>query len=60
MICILTVDYNRIINQKYNGFLGEYTDQLKAMQEALSHSLSDAWDFTMDPASLHVRYLFMY
>ncbi|EDV25801.1 uncharacterized protein TRIADDRAFT_24562 [Trichoplax adhaerens] len=48
------LNFESIISRKYNEFLGEYTDHLKAIQEALSHSLSDAWDFTMDPASLHI------
>lgn len=38
----------------YEGFLREYSHQLRGIEEALDDTLGDAWDFTLDPIALQV------
>ncbi len=38
----------------YRVFIAEHAKQLSKIEDALDETLGDAWDFNLDPITLHV------
>ena len=38
----------------YRLFIAEHAKQLSKIEDALDETLGDAWDFNLDPITLHV------
>lgn len=40
--------------ENYEGFLSEYSTQLKEIEDTLGDVVGESWDFALDPVTLNV------
>ena len=41
--------------ENYEGFLSEYSTQLKEIEDTLGDVVGESWDFALDPVTLNVN-----